>query len=283
MKKLFISIITIGILIGFYAGVLSPWLVSQGTLSDEVLSSVHENDTAGNEFQYDFNNRSETGIIHNAYGLVSLAGHLATPWLSSWRTGWGTTELERDRYLPGDELIPAPNWSYTHAITINVPQPAVWPWLAQVGQNRGGFYSYQGLENLMGCEISNAVRPVREYQHRRPGDEVYLHPDMSPLTVSSLRNYYWLVLKGGDLAGAGETADDSETAITWTFYLQRIDNTTTRLITRGRYKYDDRRTSNLFYGTLLVEPINFVMERKMLIGIKERAEALWNARYGSKL
>ena len=83
---------------------------------------------------------------------------------------WGATTAELQRPLPGDDLVPHSRAGYTQAITIRAPVAAVWPWLVQIGQGRGGFYSYEGLENLVGCDIHNAERVLPEFQILASGD-----------------------------------------------------------------------------------------------------------------
>ena len=269
-----VALVIILIITGLYAGILSPWLVSAGYQSDLQYGNssdlIHYTET---DVDKNYPCGAAPVVWENVSGAGSIIFNIAVPWLRDWRTGWGASPEEIKRYLPGDELIAEPVWSYTHAITINAPQTAVWPWIVQIGQNRGGFYSYQGLENLMGCDITNADQTINEYQSMRPGDEIYLHPEVPPLKVSSLRRYYWFVLRGSEFdSEANLKFDESPVKTTWTFYLQKIDNQTTRLITRGRYSYPCSILNNLSYGTVLLEPIAFVMEKKMLQGIKTLAE-----------
>src|SRR5215212_4605652 len=111
--------------------------------------------------------------LESLSGAAQMALHIALgPVLHRWRTRWGATPDECRRRLPGDELVPAPDWSYTHAITIDAPRSAVWPWLVQLGQGRGGFYSYEGLENLIGCDIHNVGEIRPELQRLRVDDQV---------------------------------------------------------------------------------------------------------------
>ena len=121
----------------------------------------------------------------DALGAASqIAFHVALgPVLHRWRTHWGATDAEVYRPLPGDDLVPRPDWSYTHAITIHAPRAAVWRWLVQLGQGRGGFYSYEPLENLVGCGIHN-VREIRpELQRLQKGDVIFLHKPLKKFTV----------------------------------------------------------------------------------------------------
>ena len=161
---------------------------------------------------------------------------------------WGATDPELRRELPGDEPPgePGPTW----AVTVNAPASRTWPWLAQIGQDRGGFYSYEWLENLAGCRMRNADRINPEWQHREVGEKVYLHPDVG-LEVKLFEPGRALVLDGW---GA--------------FVVDPIDERSCRLIGRGHYQPG---APGRAYAALLEIP-HFIMERRMLLGIKERAE-----------
>ena len=93
-----------------------------------------------------------------------------------WHLRWGAQPGDEERELPGDELPPEDGSQILHAVTIDAPVEEVWPWLAQLGQDRGGFYSCGWLENLAGCEMQNANRIHPEWQHRELGETVNLHP-----------------------------------------------------------------------------------------------------------
>ncbi|MGZ8687202.1 MAG: SRPBCC family protein [Gaiellaceae bacterium] len=177
---------------------------------------------------------------------------------------WGTTGDELDAALVGDELIARANLSSTRAITIHAPAETVWPWIAQLGQGRGGFYSYDVLENLVGCDIQSADRIVAEWQNVRAGDEVRLAREVG-LAVAVVEPERSLVLHGG--IEMGKTAPPFD--FTWSFTLRPLPDETTRLIVRERYAYTKP------WARLVVEPtqvLSFVMSRKMLRGIKDRAE-----------
>ncbi|MBD3265886.1 hypothetical protein GF373_04390, partial [bacterium] len=124
-----------------------------------------------------------TYLMENSIGALRIILALATPFCRPWRTRWGTPRTEQTDSFPGDEFNPHPQWCYTHAITIHAAPREVWPWIAQLGQDRGGFYSYEGLENLFKCHIRNADCIVAEYQTRAVGDEVRLHPNMPGLPI----------------------------------------------------------------------------------------------------
>ena len=170
---------------------------------------------------------------------------------------WGANCEELRRPLPGDELVADPAVQSTRAVTIEAPPEAVWPWLAQLGQDRAGFYSYEWLENLAGCDMHNADEIHPEWQQREPGDTVYLHP-LNGLPVARFEPGRALVLDGW---GA--------------FVLEPHGQECTRLIARGRIP----RGIGVVGNALLLEIPHFVMERKMLLGIKERAERTHTAAF----
>ena len=177
---------------------------------------------------------------------------------------WGATRREVAEALPGDELIADADLTATRAITVQAPADRVWPWIAQLGQGRGGLYSYDRLENLVGCDIHSADRIVPEWQDVRVGDEVRLAPEVG-LAVAAVEPGRALVLRGGVAIGKAAPLYD----FTWSFALRDAPGGTTRLLVRERYAYTRR------WARLLVEPteaISFVMSRKMLRGIKQRAE-----------
>lgn len=203
-----------------------------------------------------------------AAGAGALAAYVLA--VRPWHLRWGATEEEVRRPLPGDELVSRPNVEATHAVTIEAPVGEVWPWLAQIGQDRGGFYSYTWLENLAGCRMRNAECVMPEFQQLRAGDAVRLHPCVPPLPVLICEPPRALVL-GSNTGRPG----------TWGFYLKEVDEDTTRLVVRGRGDWDLGLTGWLG-ARVLFEPAHFIMERKMLLGIKSRAEASRQFKVGLK-
>jgi hypothetical protein len=177
---------------------------------------------------------------------------------------WGTTDQESDEPLPGDDLIAYADLAATRAITIRASADQVWPWIAQLGQGRGGFYSYDFLENLVGCDIHSADRITPEWQDVGVGDDVKLHPEVA-LEVAALEPGRSLILRGGVPIGNSPPPYD----FTWAFVLQDRPYETTRLLVRERYSYAR------WWASLLVEPVeavSFLMSQKMLRGIRDRAE-----------
>ena len=110
-------------------------------------------------------------VIAGAALAAAGAGTLAAYALAvrPWHVRWGATDEEVNERLPGDELVRHPNVEATHAVTIKAPAEEVWPWLVQIGQDKGGFYSYSWLENLAGCRLRNADRIVPEFQRLKVG------------------------------------------------------------------------------------------------------------------
>ncbi|MEP6642212.1 MAG: SRPBCC family protein [Gaiellales bacterium] len=177
---------------------------------------------------------------------------------------WGATVSESRAFLAGDDLIPTVDLSATRAITLRVPADEVWPWVAQLGQGRGGFYSYDFLENLVGCDIHSAERVVPEWQNIAIGDTVNLYPE-GPLVVAALEMGRSLVIRGGVRMGAIPPPYD----FTWAFVLDDEPGGATRLLVRERYAYTRR------WAPFVVEPaaaLSCVMTQKMLRGIRDRAE-----------
>ena len=177
---------------------------------------------------------------------------------------WGATGQECDASLPGDDLIANPDLTATRAIAVATSADRVWPWIAQLGQGRGGFYSYDFLENLAGCDIHSADRVVAEWQDLKIGDEIRLAPAVG-LEVAAVQPGRSLVLRGG--VPAGESAPPYD--FTWAWILHDERDGTTRLIVRERYAY------TRWWAPFLVEPVeavSFVMTQKMLRGIRDRAE-----------
>ena len=205
-------------------------------------------------------------VFEGVVGAAGIAFSLLTPMLRPVRVRWGATDEEIVMKLPGDEFVPTPKWRYTHAVTIRAPVAEVWKWLVQMGYQRGGLYSYQWLESVIGCEMHNADKIIPEYQSLNVGDSIYIDSRVPPLPVALIDPLRTLVLHG-------KPTEDNEVNTTWGFYLFAIDAHSTRLIARSRSDYAATTAMRLTWGPLLIEPVTFVMERKMLLGIKARAEA----------
>lgn len=195
---------------------------------------------------------------------LAFAIAAALPVLRDQSLRWGATDEELWKALPGDGLVPLPQLVSTRAITIDAPPEAVWPWIVQIGQGRGGFYSYDLLENLAGCNIHSARSIVPEWQHLEVGDVVRLHEQVA-LDVAVVEPGRAFVLQGGVPMGGTPPPYD----FSWAFVLRRSPDGSTRLVVRERYGYTQSWTG------LLVEPVemvSFLMSTRMLRGVKQRAE-----------
>ncbi len=174
---------------------------------------------------------------------------------------WGATDNEVEKTLPGDDLISEPAFQATRAITIDAPPEDVWPWLVQLGDRRGGLYSYDWLDILFGyLEGPSATEIIPEFQHVEEGDHI------------SLRKGGDLIVKQIEPERALVTIPEllPEGALIWSFILEPAGEGRTRLLTRNRGSIDGSLRWRVMM--LLIEPAAFLMTRKMLLGIKERAE-----------
>lgn len=221
--------------------------------------------------------RRPKGHLPRLLRLIACVGALA-PWLyllvvRRWVLHWGATEGEANEDLPGDEIVPKPVWQSTRAIDIAAPAHAVWPWLVQMGQNRGGLYSDEWLENVAGLDFHNADQLIPEWQDVKVGDLVRFAPDQDTLVVAQVEPdqcLVWRLLTPGT-GGPGDLASGSIAVdATWAFVLRGVDAGHTRLIQRFRFGVQPRFLGLLY--PILLEIPHFVMERGMLQGIRERAE-----------
>jgi len=200
------------------------------------------------------------GFIQLAGGAAALAAALGI-YIFSYRPRqlrWGATDEEVARSMPGDEIVAHPVFNATRAITVNARPEEIWPWLVQIGFGRAGWYSYDILDNL-GRHSSEQILP--EFQHLEKGDLIPLGPgEASGLYVKDIRpdeSMVWWERK--------------RQATSWVWGLYPIGDGQTRLITRVRNDYR-RGLSNFVFGLLLIEPADFPLMRKCMLGIKRRAE-----------
>jgi hypothetical protein len=171
---------------------------------------------------------------------------------------WGAQPGDAARVLPGDRYVPDAAYRATRAVTIHAPPRAIWPWLLQIGQDRGGYYSYDWLENLAGLDIHSADRIVPAWQTLAAGDLVAAAPGEVGFRVAQIDPERVLVYSEGN-------------AYSWVLALEPVTSQTTRLIARFQATGKPRALMGLLYTALLELP-HFIMERKMLLGIKARAE-----------
>ena len=170
---------------------------------------------------------------------------------------WGANEEETRSRLPGDELLEDAGGVATRAIAIEAPKSAVWPWLVQMGPSpRGGAYTYDWIENLFGLNMHSTARVLPEFQHPEVGDTMGYGTNR--MRIERIDPESALVWRSED----GNWV--------WSFALRQGEGVT-RLISRNRFRLP---TVVARLGMLVMEPASLVMERKMLLGIKQRAERL---------
>ena len=183
---------------------------------------------------------------------------------------WGTWEGEHECVLPGDDLVPdARAVVATRAVTIDTPPADVWPWLVQLGQGRGGFYSYDVLENLVGLGIQSADAIEERWQGLAVGDDVHL-ADEAALRVALLAPGSHLVLLGAP--GPGQP-DTMPFRFSWAFVVRPLppgeDGTPrSRLLVRERYLPLGAAGRAVVEA---VQPVSFLMTQKRLRGVRNRA------------
>jgi hypothetical protein len=170
---------------------------------------------------------------------------------------WGATDEEGDARLPGDELLEDADGVATRAVEIDAPPSAVWPWIAQMGPSpRGGAYTFDWIENLLGLGMHSVDRVLPEFQNPQVGETIgYGSNRMRLERVEPERVLAWRSENGNWV---------------WTFVLEPRGDST-RLISRNRFRLP---TLSARLGMIPMEPASLVMERKMLLGIKELAERL---------
>jgi hypothetical protein len=206
-------------------------------------------------------------------GGIGLAAYAFA--IRPWHRHRGATDEEVAGNMPGDEMVPDANFRTTRAITIDAPVEAVWPWLVQIGQGRAGFYSYDFLENMMGLNIHSAEQIRSEFQDLGVGDIIPLEPGGSGYTVAGIEPNHHLLLFTD---GTGDSEVDkafrqAHAASTWTFLLKKLADGRTRLVVRWTARWDLSSSPTSLLIGLMLDPIEFLMEQKMMRGIKDRVEA----------
>jgi hypothetical protein len=190
--------------------------------------------------------------------LVALPRFLTAPLYRHWHLRWGATDAEVAAAMPGDEIDPEPSFSATRAITIQAPPAKVWPWIVQIGTGRAGFYSYDLFDN---AARPSADHILPQFQSIRVGDWVPMSSKVNQTTgfkVQAFQPNQWLLW--------------AKPHSTWAWQLTPIDGGGTRLVTRLKENYDWRSPGLALFTVILFEVGDFPMMRKLLLGVKSRAE-----------
>jgi hypothetical protein len=193
--------------------------------------------------------------------LVASPRFLAAPLYRHWHLRWRATDAEVVSAMPGDEIVPEPSFTATRAITIAASPEQVWPWIVQIGTRRAGFYSYDLFDN---AARSSADHILPEFQATRIGDWVPMSSKVDETTafkVKAFKPNQWLLW--------------AKSHSTWSWQLTSVDGGRTRLVTRLKEQYPWRSSPGLALLTLILfEFGDFPMMRKLLLGIRQRAERL---------
>src|SRR3954471_10636599 len=203
--------------------------------------------------------------------LIAAIAVVHTTLVAPWFMRWGATDRELAAVWPGDELSVSAGTVSMRAVTVHAPPEAIWPWIAQLGQDRAGWYSYRLLENIVGCEMPRIHRIVLSLQDRRVGDNVWMYPadrlnGVGHSVVARVEPRRALVLATMSMGNTSVTSDASQS-----FLLDPVDAFDTRLILRGRGPIPAAWGWRLFDAAVF-QPAHFVMERRMMLTIKALAE-----------
>ena len=205
--------------------------------------------------------RKEISMVPTILVILTAAGLYWFP-IRRWMSRWGATPSDLSRVMAGDHLLVNPTYSGTLAVSVDAPPENIWPWLVQIGYQRGGLYSYDWLDRLFGyLDRPSATRILPEFQRLAVGDAIPLGRGPS-WPVAVIEPHRALVLDMRNL---------NDFDWVWQFGLYPIDETRTRLVSRSCVR-TEMAWARLF--TYAIEPAGFLMTRRMLRGIKSRAEAL---------
>jgi hypothetical protein len=185
------------------------------------------------------------------------------------RRNWGATAAEARATLPGDEFVPEPAEQTTLAVTVDARAPEIWAWLVQIGQDRGGMYSYDWLENLVGLRIHSAGQVQDRWQHLAAGDRVVVVPEGYRPMPAGYAFRVAQVAPPTSLVLRQAPPDHPWTGI-WSFHVVPAGDERCRLLSRART--ETQAATGLRIATRAMEPVTLVMTRRMLRGIKDRAE-----------
>lgn len=198
--------------------------------------------------------------------VVVMVG--AARWLWPRMARWGATAAEVARPLAGDDVLPDDRVTATNAVTIHATPEAVWPWIVQLGRGRAGFYTYTWIENLLGAYIHNLDHIEPALQTIAEGDRIWLTPER----YLGQPGQYWRVrqIQPGRALVLEQRPPANPTACTWALVVEPSANEATRLLSRHCAQPPHGIVLRLWMAFMALGA--FVMERKLLLGIKQRAE-----------
>jgi hypothetical protein len=209
---------------------------------------------------------AKVGLILDTLSAVPIwAG---TPLVRPWHMRWGATNAETAGPMPGDDIVRRAQFNATRAISVGAPPEQVWPWIAQLGYRRGGFYTYDLVDN---AGEPSAERIIDKYQHLKVGDLIPMFHETHGLAIAyevdSFEPNKWMVW-------VHRPHEKEEPDSTWTWRLTDSPAGGTRLVTRMKQDYRWQTPRLALFNFILMEFGDFAMERRMLKGIKGRAERL---------
>ena len=207
---------------------------------------------------------AKVGLVLDTMSAVPIWA--VTPLARPWHMRWGATDAEVAAPMPGDEVVPRAQFNATRSVTIDAPREQVWPWIAQLGYRRGGFYTYDQVDN---AGEPSADRILDEYQHLKVGDLIPMWHESHGLAIAykvdSLEALKWMLW-------VHRPHENEEADSTWSWRLDELATGETRLGTRMKQDYRWETPGLALFNLVLMEFGDFAMERRMLKGIKVRAE-----------
>jgi hypothetical protein len=202
-------------------------------------------------------------VLAGSGGAALMAGAFLTPLLRGTRNHWGLDAELALRVYPGDGRVIEPRWAWTHAVEVDAPADEVWPWVAQIGADRAGFYSDEWLDNH--------ADTVRAEWQLSIGDDLRLHPQAPPLKIVELEPRRWLVAA----AAPDETTRTSSkpwASVSWLLFVEALGPGRCRVVSRYRCDSSEDLATRFSVGPTFLEPIGFALDRRMLMGVRARAE-----------
>ncbi|WNG23190.1 SRPBCC family protein [Cystobacter fuscus] len=207
--------------------------------------------------------RSAVSRVAGGLAAVGAGAFAYLRWVRPWHLRWGATDEELARAMPGDDLVKQPQYVTNRAITLQALPEQIWPWLVQMGEGGGGYYSYVWVERMLGMRLRNTDRILPEFQQLKVGD---------PLSVETRDEYAMRVrvLEPGRCLVLGSSTPPPWGDATWTIGLYPLDAHSTRLVSRCRCRF--KSTWHMLGVLSFLDLGQLLMEREWLLGVKTRAE-----------